>query len=134
MENNNIKHTATFKPTIKEWDFEILDLLDEAMVPCKVFISKVNGRDAITRILFTTTINEDNKLEDGQYYRNDDLDYVSELIGSGSLTIRHQYRDSKPTLNKYIVEAGYAYPIRFGGPAKRRGEIVAFDGTHYFRE
>ena len=118
-------HSATFQPTIKEWPVSMLDELANVPGKPEVYTTMRGGNEVISRIkLIFKEVNDEVVL--GNFFRNDDMSWISEIVGSGKMIMRTQDRRRDPNArarcHKYIVEDGYAFPVRYPGSTNRKRE------------
>ena len=118
-------HSATFQPTIKEWPTSMLTELAELPGKPQVYTTIRNGVETISRIkLYFKEV--DGEIVDGNLFRNDDMSWISEIVVTGKMTMRTKDQRDNPRnrfrIHKYIVEQGYASPVRFPGSTNRKRE------------
>ena len=109
-------YSVSFIPSTKEWSTDMLEELEEVIGKPKVYaITERNGKETISRINLTMK-EVDGEVVEGHFFRNYDLDAISEIVGTGRMVMRikDQRRDpdAKMRFLRYVVEDGYAYPMQ----------------------
>ena len=118
-----LTRSATFQPTIREWSMDLLDELKAVIGQPEVFTTTdKDGKETISRIKLSVKEDENGDVLEGYHFRNDDMDYVSEIIGTGKMTLRTVNSEGRIRISKYIVEDGYAHYVRFPGSTNSKRE------------
>lgn len=87
-----------------------------------VYITVKDGVEHISRIKLFVKEDENGEVVEGNHFRNDDMDYISEIIGTGKMTLRTVNAEGRIRISKYIIENGYAHYVRFPGSSNRKRE------------